>query len=123
MSIFITILQVLAGLTVTVIVLAQSGKSAGLSGTISGGADTFMSKGKAKSLDAKLAKLTKWFALGFVVLTLVLNLMAGTASSSDEDKQLIDPADVVSTEAEQQDEEVPETENTESEADENDANE
>ena len=58
-----------------------------------------------------------------MVLTLVLNLMAGTASSSDEDKQLIDPADVVSTEAEQQDEEVPETENTESEADENEANE
>ena len=76
MSIFFTILQVLAGLAVTVIVLAQSGKSAGLSGTISGGAETFMSKGKAKSLDAKLAKLTKWFALAFVVLTLVLNLMA-----------------------------------------------
>ena len=76
MSIFFTILQVLAGLAVTVIVLAQSGKSAGLSGTISGGAETFMSKGKAKSLDAKLAKMTKWFALAFVVLTLVLNLMA-----------------------------------------------
>ena len=78
MAIFFTILQVLAGLAVTAIVLAQSGKSAGLSGTISGGAETFMSKGKAKSLDAKLAKLTKWFALGFVVLTLVLNLIAGT---------------------------------------------
>ena len=76
MAIVFTILQVLAGLAVTVIVLAQSGKSAGLSGTISGGAETFMSKGKAKSLDAKLAKMTKWFALGFVVLTLVLNLMA-----------------------------------------------
>lgn len=76
MSILFTILQVLAGLAVTAIVLAQSGKSAGLSGTISGGAETFMSKGKAKSLDAKLAKMTKWFALGFVVLTLVLNLMA-----------------------------------------------
>ncbi len=76
MSIFFTILQVLAGLAVTVIVLAQSGKSAGLSGTISGGAETFMSKGKAKSWDAKLAKMTKWFALGFVVMTLVLNLMA-----------------------------------------------
>lgn len=81
MAIFFTILQVLAGLAVTVIVLAQSGKSAGLSGTISGGAETFMSKGKAKSLDAKLAKMTKWFALGFVVLTLVLNLIAGTASA------------------------------------------
>ena len=109
MSIFITILQVLAGLGVTAIVLAQSGKSAGLSGTISGGADTFMSKGKAKSLDAKLAKLTKWFALGFVVLTLVLNLMAGTTTASSEDKELIDPADVVSVE-DNQEEEASETE-------------
>ena len=70
-----TILQVLSGLAVMVIVLMQSGKSAGLSGAISGGADTFFGKGKAKTLDAKLAKLTKWFALAFVVLTLVLNLI------------------------------------------------
>ena len=53
----------------------QSGKSAGLSGSISGGADTFMAKGKAKTLDAKLAKATKWFALAFVLLTLILNLI------------------------------------------------
>ena len=70
-----TILQVLSGLAVMVIVLMQSGKSAGLSGAISGGADTFFGKGKAKTLDAKLAKLTKWFALAVVVLTLVLNLI------------------------------------------------
>ena len=69
------ILQVLSGLAVTVIVLMQDGKSAGLSGAISGGADTFLSKGKAKTLDAKLARATKWFALGFVVLTLILNLL------------------------------------------------
>ena len=75
MSIFFTILQVLAGLAVTVIVLAQSGKSAGLSGTISGGAETFMSKGKAKTLDAKLAKATKWFGLAFVLLTLILTVI------------------------------------------------
>ena len=53
----------------------QSGKSAGLSGAISGGAETFLSKGKAKSLDEKLAKMTKWFALVFVVFTLILNLI------------------------------------------------
>lgn len=70
-----TVLQVLSGLAVTAIVLMQSGKSAGLSGAISGGAETFMSKGKAKTLDAKLAKMTKWFALAFVILTLVLNLI------------------------------------------------
>ena len=75
LQVIFTILQLLSGLAVTVIVLMQSGKSAGLSGAISGGAETFMSKGKAKTLDAKLAKATKWFALAFVVLTLILNLI------------------------------------------------
>ena len=75
LTIIFTILQVLSGLAVMVIVLMQSGKSAGLSGAIVGGADTFLGKGKGKSLDAKLAKATKWFALVFVLLTLVLNLI------------------------------------------------
>ena len=75
LTIIFTILQVISGLAVMVIVLMQSGKSAGLSGAIAGGADTFLGKGKGKSLDAKLAKATKWFALVFVLLTLVLNLI------------------------------------------------
>lgn len=74
-KIILTILQVLSGLAVTVIVLMQSGKSAGLSGAIAGGADNFLSKSKAKTLDAKLAKMTKWFALAFVILTLALNFV------------------------------------------------
>lgn len=75
LTIALTVLQVLSGLAVTVVVLMQSGKSAGLSGAIAGGADTFFAKGKAKTWDAKLAKSTKWFALVFAVLTLVLNLI------------------------------------------------
>ena len=75
LNIVLTILQVLSGLALTVIVLMQSGKRAGLSGSISGGADTFLSKGKAKTLDAKLARWTKWFALAFVLLTLVLHFV------------------------------------------------
>ncbi|MDY5563910.1 MAG: preprotein translocase subunit SecG [Candidatus Limivicinus sp.] len=74
-TIILTILQVLSGIAVTAIVLMQSGKSAGLSGAISGGAETFLSKGKAKTLDAKLAKATKWFALAFVLLTLSLHFV------------------------------------------------
>lgn len=74
-QIILTILQLISGLAVTVVVLLQSGKSAGLSGAIAGGAETFLSKGKAQSLDAKLAKATKWFALAFVLLTLILNLL------------------------------------------------
>ena len=75
LTIVFTVLQVLSGLAVTAIVLMQSGKSAGLSGAISGGAETFLSKGKAKTLDAQLARMTKWFALVFVILTLILNLI------------------------------------------------
>ena len=73
--IFVTILQLLAGLILILVVLFQSGKSQGLSGTIGGIADSYMSKSKAKSLDAKLAKGTKWLGAVFVVLTLVLNCM------------------------------------------------
>ena len=73
--IVITILQLLCGLAVILAVLIQSGKSAGLSGSIAGMADTFMAKGKAKSLDAKLAKATKWIGALFIVLTLVLNIL------------------------------------------------
>ena len=65
----------ISALTVTVIVLFQSGKRSGLSGAIAGGADTFLSKGKAKTMDAKLAKATKWVGLAFVVLTLALHFV------------------------------------------------
>ena len=73
--IFVTILQLLAGLILVLVVLFQSGKSQGLSGTIGGIADSYMSKSKAKSLDAKLAKGTKWVGAVFIVLTLVINCM------------------------------------------------
>ena len=75
LTLVITILQLLCGLAVIVIVLFQSGKSAGLSGAIAGGADTFLSKNKAKSWDAKLAKMTKWVAIGFMVITFIICLI------------------------------------------------
>ena len=75
MMIFVTILQLLAALILIAIVLFQSGKSQGLSGTIGGIADSYMAKSKAKSFDSKLAKATKWVGAIFVVLTLVINCM------------------------------------------------
>ena len=72
MNLAVTILQVLCSLALVAIVILQSGKSAGLSGAISGAADTFLSKNKAKSVDAKLAKMTKWVAILWVLLTLAL---------------------------------------------------
>ena len=75
MLLFVTILQLLVALALILIVLFQSGKSQGLSGSIGGIADSYMAKSKARSLDAKLAKATKWLGAVFVVLTLVLNCM------------------------------------------------
>lgn len=71
----VVILQVICGLIVALVVLFQSGKSAGLSGSIGGVADSFLSKNKAKTADAKLARATKWVGAVFVVLTLVLNVL------------------------------------------------
>ena len=72
----ITILQLICGLAITAAVLIQSGKSAGLSGAIGGVADSFLAKNKAKSLDAKLARATKWLGAAFLVLTLALLVIA-----------------------------------------------
>ena len=74
MKLAITVLQVILSLALIAVVMLQSGKSAGLSGAIAGGADTFLSKNKAKSLDAKLAKMTKWVAIAFILLTLALSI-------------------------------------------------
>ena len=75
MVVFITVLQLLTALLLIAIVLFQSGKSQGLSGAIGGIADSYMAKSKAKSMDAKLARGTKWVGAVFVILTLVLNCM------------------------------------------------
>ena len=75
--IVITVVELLVAtaLILILIVLFQSGKSQGLSGAIGGIADSYMSRSKAKSMDAKLARCTKWVAAVFVVLTLVLDCM------------------------------------------------
>ena len=75
LTLVITILQLLCGLGVILIVLMQSGKSAGLSGAIGGVADSFLAKNKAKTLDAKLARATKWVGAVFLILTLVLLML------------------------------------------------
>ena len=75
LKLVLTVVDVIAAVFLTAVIMLQSGKSAGLSGAIAGGAETFLSKGKAKTLDAKLAKATKWFGLVFVVLTLVLTVL------------------------------------------------
>ena len=75
LTLAITIIQLLCGILLTVVVLFQSGKSAGLSGAIGGVADSFLAKNKAKTADAKLARATKWIGAVFIILTLILNIL------------------------------------------------
>ena len=73
LKLVLTVVDVIAAVFLTAVIMLQSGKSAGLSGAIAGGADTFLSKNKAKSWDAKLARWTKWVAIGFMVIGLMPN--------------------------------------------------
>ena len=68
-------LEVIASVALIVVVLLQSGKEAGLSGAIAGTTDTYMGKNKGNTLDKLASKATKWIALAWGVLTLVLNLI------------------------------------------------
>ena len=80
LTLVITILQLLSGLAVILVVLFQSGKSAGLSGSIGGVADSFLARNKAKTMDAKLARATKWIGAVFLILTLILLILQGRAA-------------------------------------------
>lgn len=70
----LSVVQMLLSIILIVVVMLQSGKSAGLSGALSGGADTFLSKNKSKTFDARLAKMTTWVAILFMILTITLSL-------------------------------------------------
>jgi preprotein translocase subunit SecG len=74
-SLVLTIIQVITSVFLIVVVLFQSGKRSGLSGAIAGAADAFLTKNQAKTWDARLARMTKWVAALFIVLTIALNLI------------------------------------------------
>ena len=74
-EIILGILLLIASIVLIVVIILQEGNQQGI-GVVSGGADTFFSKNKARSYDAFLARATKWFAIGFVVIVLVLNIIA-----------------------------------------------
>jgi len=76
MEILKTILLILFAIdciALTIIVLLQEGKSAGL-GTIAGGADTYWGQNKGRSMEGALVKSTKFLAVLFIVLAAALNL-------------------------------------------------
>ena len=75
-EIILGILMLLVSVVIIAIILLQQGHRAGVNGAISGGAETFHSKNKARTVNAKLARLTKYIAIVFFVLALVANIIS-----------------------------------------------
>lgn len=75
LEIIVSIFHILISLSLVVIVLLQSGKTAGLSGSIAGGAETFFGKNKGRTLDALLSKYTSAAAIAFLVTSIALFLI------------------------------------------------
>lgn len=71
-QIIVSIFHIIFSLSIIVVVLLQSGKSAGLSGSIAGGAETFFGKNKGRTLDALLGKYTSIAAIMFLVTSIAL---------------------------------------------------
>ena len=71
--IFLSIIFIIVCVALTVLVLAQQGKDAGL-GSIGGIGDTYWSKNKARSMEGKLVQFTKILAVAFLVIAVILNL-------------------------------------------------
>jgi len=72
MKIVIMVLLILASLVLIASILLQSGKEAGMSGSIAGGAESIWGKNKGRSFEGKLEKATTISAIIFVVASLIL---------------------------------------------------
>lgn len=69
-EILIGILLVITSVAIVILVLMQQSRRAGLSGAISGGAETFFGKNKSNSVEAKFSKFTKILGVVFFVVAL-----------------------------------------------------
>lgn len=73
-QIILTVIYVLLGVAISIVVLMQEGKSNGL-GAVAGMADTYWGKNKGRSMEGALEKFTKFAAVAFMLLAIVLNVL------------------------------------------------
>ena len=73
LKMILTIVFILVSIALTVVVLMQQGKNAGL-GALAGGSDTYWGKNKGRSMEGMLATITKALIAAFIILAAVLNL-------------------------------------------------
>ena len=72
-KLILEVLFIIVCIALTVIILMQEGKSAGL-GAIAGAADTYWGKNKGRSMEGMLVKLTRVLVVLFIVISAVLNI-------------------------------------------------
>ncbi len=73
LRIILTVVFIIVCLALTLIVLMQEGKSAGL-GAVAGAAESYWGKNKGRSMEGNLVKITKVLAVLFLLVAIVLNL-------------------------------------------------
>ena len=73
LKMILTIIFIIVSIALTVVVLMQQGKNAGL-GAIAGGAETYWGKNKGRSMEGMLNKITKILVAVFILLAAVLNM-------------------------------------------------
>ena len=99
-----------------IVIILQEGHDAGL-GTITGGADSFTKRGKAKTADAMFAKVTKFCAILFFVFVVVLNALSYFGltgkSKAEKNEEVIQSSSVVSDTSSEGTEETSKQESTE----------
>ena len=91
------VLDLLSAVLLVLVIIFQSGKSAGLTSALAGSSDSFMAKGGSKTLDAKLARATKWLGLFWVVMSLLTVILVNSVKASAKDTTPTTTESIVST--------------------------
>ncbi|MBS5284385.1 MAG: preprotein translocase subunit SecG [Clostridiales bacterium] len=74
-QIILSIIYVILGIAISVVILMQEGKSNGLGSAIGGMADSYWSKNRGRSMEGTLEHFTRYGAIVFMVITLILNIL------------------------------------------------
>ena len=73
--VILTVIYVLLGVAISIVILMQEGKSNGLGSAIGGMADSYWSKNKGRSMEGALEHFTRYGAIIFMLITLILNVL------------------------------------------------
>ena len=73
--VILTVIYILLGVAISIVILMQEGKSNGLGSAIGGMADSYWSKNKGRSMEGALEHFTRYGAIIFMLITLILNVL------------------------------------------------